>query len=218
MRWFVPRTIRHARDDSGMDRNWLPEGHTWDLHIVHGPRGRGAGDFTGGGWKLIWHTTESPWTWADDGASYLVREGKEPHFIIGGRRGTEHPVVHQMLPLDVAGRALENNVGDGYQTNRANAIQVEICAAASEMATFGHYRALANLAELIMHRREIPNWTHAEAGTVPTRLSDTEFVAKQGMLGHNQAPDNNHTDPGRGFRWNTLQRLITEIPDGGYAL
>ena len=53
---------------------------------------------------------------------------------------------------------------------------------------------------------------------MPTRLSDTEFVAKQGMLGHNQVPDNNHTDPGRGFRWNTLQRLITEIPDGGYAL
>lgn len=201
-----------------MDTLWLPEGHTWDLHIIHGPIGAGAGSFTGGGWKLMWHTTESPWTWADDGASYLVRERKEPHFIIGGRRGLEHPVVHQLLPLDVAGRALANNVGDGYQTNRANVIQVEICGSASEMATFGHYRALANLAELIMHRRPIPNWTRSSTGVPAPRMSDAKFVEYRGMCGHNEAPDNNHTDPGAGFRWNTLQNLITDIPDGGYAL
>jgi hypothetical protein len=86
------------------------------------------------------------------------------------------------------------------------------------MATFGRYRALANLFELITHRQPIENWTRAEAGVTPRRLSDLEWEVKQGHVGHNMAPDNDHTDPGVGFRWGTLQNLITSIPDGGYDL
>jgi hypothetical protein len=135
-----------------MNQLWIPEGHHYDLHIVRGPRGAGAGAFTGGGWKLLWHTTQSPWDWADDGADYLVRERKEPHFIIGGRKGLDHPVVHQMLPLNEAARALGNDNGDHYQTNRANVIQVEIAAMADEMGNFDHYRALANRSSCIACR------------------------------------------------------------------
>jgi hypothetical protein len=40
-----------------MDKNWLPEGHHWGLRIEH-RRLPDAGPFTGGGHKLIWHTTE----------------------------------------------------------------------------------------------------------------------------------------------------------------
>jgi hypothetical protein len=200
-----------------MNQLWLPEGHHYDLHIVKGPRGTGAGAFTGGGWKLLWHTTESDWYWADAGATYLVRAKKEPHFIIGGRRGLDHPVVVQMLPLNEAGRALGNDNGDHYETNRANVIQVEIAAKAENMGDFDHYRALANLAALIMHRVPIKNVANHSFRT-PVRMSDAGFVRARGHVGHVHAPDNDHGDPGRGFKVFTLKTLIDHVPEDGYAL
>lgn len=201
-----------------MNELWLPEGHVWDLHISNDVRADDAGDFTGGGWKLCWHTTETSWDWAKVGAQYLDDARKAPHFIIGGASDAEHPYVYQLLPLNRAGRALGNDTSDGYQTNRANVIQVEICGKAAAMSWFAHYRALANLFTLIQHRVEIPNWTHADAGTTPRRLSDREWFLKAGHVGHNMCPDNDHTDPGTGFRWGLLQNLIGDIPDGGYSL
>jgi hypothetical protein len=102
-----------------MDDLWLPEGHHWDLHIEHDPS-EDAGSFTGGGWKLCWHTTESPWLAVDAMVATVQAKRACPHFVIGRRSGLMHPVVVQLIPLDQAGRALQNFSADGFQTNRAN--------------------------------------------------------------------------------------------------
>lgn len=200
-----------------MDMLWLPEGHHWDLHIEHA-RLLDAGTFTGGGHKLVLHTTESPWQTVDSMYGVLRDKRAAPHFVIGGREGRDHPVVIQCVPLDRAGRALANDSGDGFQTNRANAIQVEICGYASEAADWPmtRYKALANLVELVDHRFDIPfrsqqDFSHAE------RMSDAEWVAVSGLVGHSMAPDNDHIDPGH-FREGTLLNLLRDIPDGGYDL
>lgn len=108
---------------------WLPEGHHWDLHIEHSPKDAiNAGAFTGGGWKIEVHITVSPWGATRQMVQVLKDKHAEAHFVIGGAVGLKHPLVVQLLPLDVAGRALQNDQSDGFQTNRANVIQVEICA------------------------------------------------------------------------------------------
>jgi hypothetical protein len=108
-----------------VDKLWLPTGAHSDLNVEHAP-GRSAGAFTGGGWKLCWHITVSPWVAVDSMVSVLKNKGAEPHLVIGGRPGFKFPVVVQLLPFNQAGRALQHTLPQ--ETNRANTIQVEICA------------------------------------------------------------------------------------------
>lgn len=208
---------------------WLPTGHVWSLHILH-YRAVDAGSMTGGGYGLLWHTTESPWFRVDSMQDVLNRKRAAPHLLIGGRTGLEHPVVIQMLPFDVAGRALQNDPSDGAQTNRANKIQVETCTYTDHAAaqaglslkdwipnwTENRYEALANLAGLVMHRVPIPNKSDYDF-TNPPRLGDKQFVEAEGHLGHCHAPDNTHRDPER-LRENYLVDLINKLPEGGYKL
>lgn len=200
-----------------MDKLWLPEGHHWDLHIEHEPL-EDAGPFTGGGWKLVLHTTESRYDQLDAMVDVLRVKRAAPHFVIGSREGRQHPTVVQCVALDRAGRALANDAGDGFQTNRANAIQIEICGYASEshLWAISRYEAIANLVALIQHRVEIPNVAPQDFSN-PRRMGDQEFVAASGYVGHSMAPDNDHTDPGR-FREGRLVQMVGDMPDGGYGL
>lgn len=112
-----------------IDKLWLPVGHHWDLHIEHSHEGtRDAGAFTGGGWKLEVHITVSPWGALHEMVKVLKAKHAEPHLVLGGAPGRIHPALVQLLPFDRAGRALQNDSSDGYDTNRANVIQLEICA------------------------------------------------------------------------------------------
>jgi hypothetical protein len=209
-----------------MDRLWLPEGHHWDLHIEHDVS-EDAGSFTGGGWKLCWHTTESPWLAVDAMVNTVQAKRACPHFVIGRRAGLEHPVVVQLIPLNHAGRALQNFTADGYQTNRANTIQVEICGATVPNQNIpqadwvtnwsdARYKALANLAGLIMHRVDIPNVGNHDFSN-PVRMGDSEWVQARGHVGHCHAPDNDHVDPSR-MREGFLVNLIRDLPEAGYPL
>lgn len=196
---------------------WLPTGHVWNLHINR-YQDRDAGPFTGGGWKLCWHTTESPWDAEDSMVHVLDRKDAAPHFVIGGQKGVLHPVVTQMVPLNRAGRALQNDPTDGKATNMANVIQVEICGYAKDARNWPELRlkALANLTELIMHRVPIVN-VAAHSFDHPKRLTDAGWVRAHGHVGHLHAPDNDHTDPGA-LQVGRLVRLIDTVPQGGWAL
>jgi hypothetical protein len=200
-----------------MDKLWLPTGHHWDLHIER-EQLEDAGSFTGGGWKLCFHTTESSWNSVDAMVDVLRDKRAAPHFCIGGRPGRSHPTVVQLIPLNQAGRALGNDSSDGYQTNRANCIQIEICGRTSEIPQWSDvmYKRLANLTELIRHRVDVPNkapWDFSN----PKRASDSAWVKASGYVGHVHAPDNDHVDPSR-FREGYLIDLVRKIPNGGYDL
>jgi N-acetyl-anhydromuramyl-L-alanine amidase AmpD len=179
---------------------WLPRGHHLSLHIERRPL-HDAGRFTGGGWKLVWHTTQGS---GAEGAFSTVRaERSAPHFIIdhSGR-------VIQTVALNRAACALEHN--SGPETNLAHAIQVECVGHEAQSGRWsnGYYTHLADLFVLINHRLNlrIPNVSrHSFHGP---RLGGREFVRAQGHLGHLHVPGNNHTDPGKEFR---VHHLIGEI-------
>lgn len=185
---------------------WLPEGLHWDLHIEHHQL-PDAGSFTGGGWGLCWHTTESPREAVDSMLGVLRDKNAAPHFVIGYRAGVRYPVVIQMIPLDRAGRALAHP--SGPETNRANKIQIEICGRAAESNGWdtNWYRALANLAGLISHRVPIP---HSRPRAFPgSRYTGMGWVNAEGHIGHCHCPGNDHVDPGR-FQGTRLVRLLKE--------
>lgn len=108
-----------------MDKAWLPTGAHHDLNFER-HLGHSIGPMTGGGWKGVIHITVSPWIAVDSMISVLKAKGAEPQLVIGGRAGFNFPVLAQMLALTDAGKALRHP--SGPETNRANAVQMEICA------------------------------------------------------------------------------------------
>src|SRR3954471_9186910 len=139
---------------------WLPEGDHWGLRISHDPVVTGS--FTGGDWKLVWHTTEG--SGLEGARSTLHANGDEPHFLIDPSK-TPAPCV-QMIALNQFGKALAHP-GGTPETNRANCIQVEIVGFASASGLWGdaRYQRLASLVALVEHRINIDrNAYHDFAG------------------------------------------------------
>lgn len=209
-----------------MDKLWLPEGHHSDLHIERLHVTLGAGPFTGGGFKICWHITVSPWERVESMAHDLAQRRVEPHLVIGGKAGRVHPTVIQLLPLNVAGRALQHTFPQ--ETNKANVIQVEICAEPDLGSAAQHngsisdvvahwpeerYKALGNLAALIMHRVPVPNRC-ARAFSNPKRFTPSGYVRVKGHHGHRHVPGNDHDDPTKDFQGAKLCRYVELAPNG----
>lgn len=194
---------------------WLPEGHHWDLHIEHVRSSNNAGGFTGGGWKWVLHTTEGGTVSSN---TNLLVNRNTPHFLFGKEAGRKHFTVIQFLPFNLAGKTLQNDSGDGYQTNRANAIQMEDVNFTAQIPNWDEvrYKAYANLLTLIQHRVPIPSKAPMDFSS-KTKLSDKGWVEAAGVVGHMHAPDNDHGDPYR-FREGFLLELMEDMPSGGYAL
>jgi hypothetical protein len=199
-----------------MDDLWLPEGHHWDLHIEHRSSSNNAGGFTGGGWKFVLHTTEGGSLQSN---SDLLAGTNTPHLLFGAEPGRDHWTVVQFLPFNVAGKTLANNPGDGFQTNRANAIQVEIVGFTAAIPDWSDvmYQRLANLIVLVQHRVPIPCRAPLDFSSKTNRMADAEWVKAAGIIGHMHAPDNDHVDPYR-LREGYLVELVKNCPDGGYDL
>jgi hypothetical protein len=171
------------------------------------------GTFSGGGKKVTVHTTEGG-TSARGIANYLRDVGYEVHFVCD----PIHKRVIQVLPLNVSGFGLEHP--SGPETNRANNVQIELVAFASESTAreMGYNKkwAVANWGEdeyqfisvllAKIHRRHpfslrCPSFRH------PRKMSGTGFYNYSGLVGHVHVPGNNHSDPGTSFRGRHLLTL-----------
>jgi hypothetical protein len=176
-----------------VNRDLLPEGHHYGLHIEHGSLIR-PGGFAGGGWKLIWHTTESPSGHGTSGVvSVLQAKGAEVHVVIDPATGK----TTQLIPFDNFGKGLMHPAGTP-ETNRARCIQVEICGYARSSPDWpeSYYKHLASLATLIEHRIPIPRRVGRSFSATPNRLTPQGFVRAAGHFGHEHVPNNDHWDPG----------------------
>jgi hypothetical protein len=180
-----------------MNGLWLPEGAHWDLNIEHHPLPGGTGPMTGGGWKMPLHTTESPQEWIDGAIAQFTAGVGTPHLSIGYRKGLRFPVVAQFLPFNQYAKTLEHPAGTP-ETNKANAVQIEICGRASEVRHWddNYYKALANVLLLTQHRVGFPI-SRPRPFLVPIRFSGSGWIKAKGIVGHCHAPNNHHTDPGR---------------------
>jgi hypothetical protein len=158
-----------------------------------------------GGKKLVWHTTEGS---SIEGAEGAYRASTSiPHFtiqVVGLRR-----ILHQHLPIDRAATALQHTFGP--ETNRANAIQVEIVGFAAQSGSWSRatYFWLYWLARWISKHAGVPMSTPV-TWRKPVRLSPAGFVQASGHVGHMHVPGNSHTDPGIGFH---IGR-VTKFPFG----
>lgn len=151
--------------------------------------------FTGGGKKLVWHTTEGSTV---EGAESAYRANRDcPHFTIALVNGKR--VLHQHLPLNRAASALEHPQLTP-ETNRANCWQVEIAGDAAQSGDWPKqkYHYLHLLAKWIHKHAGVP-MTEGVAWQHPERMGGTEFVNYSGHCGHVHAANNHHTDPGPGF-------------------
>jgi len=151
--------------------------------------------FTGGGKKLVWHTTEGA---GIDGAVGAYKSaGVCPHFtiqVVSGRR-----TLYQHLPISRAASALRHPQGT-LPTNTANAIQVEIVGFARDSAHWpmSKYHYLHELARWVHDHFGVP-MSEGVHWNPPSKLGQSAFVEYHGHCGHMHVPGNDHVDPGNGF-------------------
>jgi hypothetical protein len=149
------------------------------------------GAYTGGGRKLLWHTTE--------GYSLPRYSGSNPHFTLNPATGQ----LWQHQPITEPSRALVHTPGTP-ETNRANVVQVELIGFAAQTHDWpdAYYGNISALARWIEANHGVPSKSTVAFTSTATqqarRLTGMEFVVYSGHLGHEHAPPNNvHWDPSR---------------------
>jgi hypothetical protein len=170
------------------------------LFFPHAQRtpGQDAGTFTGGGAKIVHHSTEGS-TFA--GALSAFKANNDfPHFTDTFENGVY--VVHQHIPLNLAARSLEHPAGTG-ETNRDHCIQIEHVGLAAHMHDIpaGYIAGIAALCRFIeaqagVKRQALFPFT---APGIAHRLAWNTFHQYSGHLGHQHVPNqpSGHSDPGR---------------------
>ena len=167
--------------------------------------GNTGGYYVGKPYRVVLHTTET------SGMPGYNGGGSAPHL-------TYDPKAHkwyQHSKLTTAARALRNPSG-GVQTNRANALQVEIiCYSNKGIADQASYRlwvgdlddqAIADLQEFINWcvgefgvEFEWPGkqaYSYSQANAAGFRMSGTAWNDFNGVCAHQHVPENTHWDTG----------------------
>jgi hypothetical protein len=186
-----------------MASQWLP-GATRVL-------GESSGSSSGGGAKILHHTTEGS---SATGAISSYRSTRSWPTITAEWTGSRLKVFQHMR-LDQMARALEHPAGTP-PTNTANVVQIEhvgftddawrrkVGGAASLLVAnwpIERWHAIAELCREIEAVTGCPRVSAVPAAWWPSpqRLSGSEFVKARGHLGHVHAANNHHTD-GTGMR------------------
>lgn len=164
-------------------------GKLWHPDAIHAPS-EDAGPFTGGGHKIVLHTTEGG-TPASVVAT-LKANRAAVHFVIG-----TSGAFYQLISLDLAGRGLEHP--SGPETNRANAIQIEIVgfAAQSQDWSDAFYERIGHLCRWIEKNFNVPHKCSVEFLDHAHPMGGQQFVDYKGYCGHQHVPGNSHWDPGK---------------------
>jgi hypothetical protein len=167
-------------------------------HAVRTPATRDAGDYTGGGRKIVHHTTEG-FTFASALAAFRANDDF-PHLTDTFEGGVYR--VHQHIPLTRAARSLEHPPGTP-ETNRDHCIQIEHVGFAAHMHGIpeGYIAGIARLCRFIEAQfgvARVAPFRFTPAG-VAHRLDVGAFHAFSGHLGHQHVPNQpqGHSDPGR---------------------
>lgn len=164
----------------------------------------GSGRFNDGAAKIVHHTTEGA-TYGGAFGAYQA-SGNLPHFTDSFEAGSYR--VYQHLPLNVAASALAHPLGTG-ETNRDNAIQIEHVGFAAASAAFDplFYAGMAALCHWIEQQTRCKPRPYAGP-----RMPWAAWHIFSGHCGHMHVPNNDHSDPGRGFRWDRVTGGIAPPP------
>jgi peptidoglycan hydrolase-like protein with peptidoglycan-binding domain len=173
----------------------------------------GPGTYIGKPFRWVGHTTESS-PGSIDGVIRLFqgRPCSTPHFCIDPANGRKV----QFIRTDWSSAALKNAYG-GVETNRANAIQTEICGRAAESPQWpdewlrfvGEHIADLVRAGININLDNHPATVGPEDGFIarpnaPQRLSFGAWYEFDGACWHQHVPENDHWDGGK----NNMARII----------
>jgi hypothetical protein len=152
-----------------------------------------AGSFTGGGSKIVHHTTEGG-SIAGAESAYRAKRAA-PHFTFDH----DADILHQHIPLNQAARALRHP--SGPETNRGGhrVIQIEHVGFAATShdwsdTAYGRIAALCRWIESNIGGSPVRDATVSFGAGAP-RLSGAAWVAYTGHIGHMHCPGNDHIDP-----------------------
>lgn len=165
----------------------------------------GPGSYVSGyPWRIVLHTTESRFGSGPGIINFFKGQPcSTPHFMLDPGTGQKA----QFIPIEYSAAALRGGQG-GYETNRARAIQVEICGRADEASGWpdsvlkfiGEWIADVVAAGYPVNLDNITNNDYR--GTVatansPYRMSWSQWKSFDGVCGHIDVPGNDHYDPYR---------------------
>jgi hypothetical protein len=159
-----------------------------------------GGTFKGNPFRGVLHTTESD-TFTPAPSTYFGHKSF-PHFTIT-HQGPKVE-IYQHITIAKAARALRNSPG-GVQTNRANAIQIEIVGRARNAASFSDpllvelARWMRWVEEKTGVRRVAPFAFRGPAAfgiNGAARMTRAQWNSFNGWCGHQHVPENDHWDPG----------------------
>lgn len=137
--------------------------------------------------KGVLHTTEG----SGDATSTLDANGDHPHFQVE-RNGR----ITQYLPVDEAAKALKHT--SSPETNRAHAIQIEVCGfAAKPDWPDVQMLAVRKVMRFIEHNAGVQRAAHVKfVSGSGQRQTGAAWLKLAGWCGHQHVPENDHVDPG----------------------
>ena len=153
-----------------------------------------AGNFTDGGRKLVWHTTE--------GGSLPNYGGSAPHFTLDPKSDD----LWQHIPLNRAARALKEGGPNFWNTVQVELIGFADTSKANELGlskravvnwTDADYARIAKLARWIEANFDVPRKCSLEFKAHTAHLASSDAVKRySGHIGHQHINGNDHWDPG----------------------
>ncbi|MDP8926995.1 MAG: D-Ala-D-Ala carboxypeptidase family metallohydrolase [Actinomycetota bacterium] len=191
---------------------WVP-----GAERVANSRSRG-GTYVAGPWRFVFHTAEvEP---SADGFRRMAQRHRNPPHLWAMPSAD---LLLQTVPLNRSAFALARP--GSTQTNRRQAIQVEVWGRARDMATASPAtiewlaeRVLAPVARFVPINLENvrPAGTSACYGRRShCRMTPEEWNAFDGVCGHKDVPDNSHWDPG-GLDMAAIARQARAVLGGGF--
>lgn len=210
-------TPNYSQEDQSECKNSVAIPRLYPPSVWKGD-GNTGGFYVGLPFRVVLHTTETV------GLPSYDRGAVAPHL-------TYDPVEHvwtQHSKLTTAARVLRNPTG-GVQTNRANALQVEIiCYSNKHVADQADNRlwvgdldkqALADLRDFIKWTGVAFKWrgtqalSYTQANSDNYRFTDEQWNAWDGVCSHQDVPENTHWDTGA-LRWDILMGDNEIMEDG----
>ena len=133
----------------------------------------------------VLHTTE--------GHGLPTYSGSAPHFTLNPATGD----LWQHIAINRCAKALKN-LGGGVETNRANAIQIEMIGFAKDTPNWpkAHYREVADLMRWVERNGGVKRRSGVKFVAGRNTLSHGEWMNYSGWCGHQHVPENDHWDPG----------------------
>ncbi len=148
----------------------------------------GCGSWVGGPYRIVHHTTEGS---TAAGAFGVFKKKSNPHFTVDDK------TIWQHVDTSMASCALRHTT---VQTNRQEAVQIEVVGFAAKPKSAATLRNIAKLCRWIETTHGVQQvWPMGPPALPPkyrSKRTSSIWLKQGGHYGHCHVPGNTHVDPG----------------------